>query len=90
MPRVGLSIFCNPESSYNIPAGSRIVMSVSQLRVGQGGACEYRANTMKKNLCLLIHTQFYDWFTSNNVEAVIESNGFKILIPVEMLFKMFL
>ena len=50
-------------------------MSVSQLRVGQGGACEYRANTIEKFISPDTYTDFYDWFTSNNVGAVIESSG---------------
>ena len=75
-PGLAYPFFVTSGSSYNIPAGSRIVMSISQLRVGQGGACEYRANTIEKEFISPdTYDDFYDWFTSSNVGAVIESSG---------------
>lgn len=41
---------------YDIPSGSRIVMSIKQFRAGAESACEERRNTFEKHLSLPIHT----------------------------------
>ena len=51
-------------------------MSISQLRVGQGGSCEYRSNTINQEfVASQDYTNMKDWFNSNNVGGVIESSG---------------
>jgi hypothetical protein len=63
-------------TSYNIPVGTRIVMTISQLRVGQGGSCEYRSNSITKEfISPATYNDFYQWFTSNNLGSVLESSG---------------
>ena len=42
----------------------------------KGGSCEYRSNTIEKEFVSpALYTDFYTWFTSNNIGSVIESSG---------------
>ena len=78
-PGLAYPFFVNSGTPYNIPAGTRIVMSISQLRVGQGGSCEERSNTIEEEfIAAQLYTNMYDWFTSNNIGSVIESSGIKV------------
>ena len=54
---------------YDVPAGSRIVMSIKQTRGGVGDACEERRNFLEKTLISgNAYDNMYDWFVGENVE----------------------
>lgn len=54
---------------YDIPAGSRIVLSIQQSRWGVGDACEERRNKLEKTLISSnSYDNMYDWFIGDNVE----------------------
>ena len=54
---------------FDVPAGSRIVMSIKQTRGGVGNACEERRNFLEKTLISgNAYDNMYDWFVGENVE----------------------
>lgn len=54
---------------YDVPAGSRIVMSIKQWRGGVGDSCEERRNTLEKTLISSnSYDNMYDWFVGDNIE----------------------
>ena len=64
------------KTPYDVPAGTRIVMSISQLRIGQGGSCEYRSNSINEEfIAPELYTDMYEWFMDNNIGSIIESAG---------------
>ena len=51
-------------------------MSISQLRIGQGGGCEFRSNVINEEfIASQDYTNMYDWFTANNIGSVIQTSG---------------
>jgi hypothetical protein len=64
---------------YNIPSGSRIVMSIKQYRGGSGNACEERRNTFEKTFVSPNeYNNMYDWFVGENIEQYL-NDGIKIV-----------
>ena len=63
-------------TDYNVPAGSRIVMSIRQERLGPGkgnGKCERRISELNVNLVSsTTYDNMQDWWNGDNVEAVLE------------------
>ena len=54
---------------YSIPAGSRIVMTISQTRSGVGDSCEKRTNLLEKTIIASNdYDNMYEWFVGDNVE----------------------
>jgi hypothetical protein len=54
---------------YDVPAGSRIVLSIQQSRWGVGDACEERRNKLEKTLISSnSYDNMYDWFIGDNIE----------------------
>lgn len=54
---------------YDVPAGSRIVMTIKQARWGVGDACEERRNTLEKTLISSnAYDNMYDWWVGDDVE----------------------
>lgn len=54
---------------YDVPAGSRIVMTIKQARGGVGNACEERRNTFEKTLISSnAYDNMYDWFVGDDIE----------------------
>jgi hypothetical protein len=54
---------------YSIPAGSRIVMTISQTRSGVGDSCEKRTNLLQKTIIASNdYDNMYEWFVGDNVE----------------------
>ncbi len=54
---------------YDIPAGSRIVMSIKQWRGGVGDSCEERRNTLEKTLISSnAYDNMYDWWIGDDIE----------------------
>ena len=54
---------------YDVPAGSRIVMTIKQWRSGVGDSCEERRNTLEKTLISSnAYDNMYDWWVGDNVE----------------------
>jgi hypothetical protein len=68
---------------YDVPAGSRIVMSIKQWRDGREGdivitQCEERRNTLEKTLISTnSYDNMYDWFVGENVEQIL-NDGVRI------------
>lgn len=61
---------------YDIPAGSRIVMSISQWRIGTGNLCEGRTNELSKTLISSNnYDNMYDWFVGDNVEQILNDGN---------------
>lgn len=61
---------------YDVPAGSRIVMSIKQSRGGVGNACEERRNTLEKTLISSnAYDNMYDWFVGDNVEQFLNDGS---------------
>jgi hypothetical protein len=59
-------------SDYNIPAGSRIVLSIKQSRGGVGNNCEERRNLLEKTLISSnSYDNMYDWFVGDNVQQIL-------------------
>jgi hypothetical protein len=64
---------------YNIPVGSRIVMSIKQFRGGSGGNCGERRNTLDKTfISPNAYDNMYDWFIGENIEQYL-NDGIKIV-----------
>jgi hypothetical protein len=65
---------------YDVPAGSRIVMSIKQWRDGREGdivitQCEERRNTLEKTLISTnSYDNMYDWFVGENVEQILNDS----------------
>ena len=75
-PGLAYPFFVTSGTPYDVPSGTRIIMSISQLRVGQGGRCEYRSNIINEEFIVSQdYTNMKDWFVSNNIGGVIESSG---------------
>lgn len=54
---------------YSVPAGSRIVMTISQTRSGVGDSCEKRTNLLQKTIIASNdYDNMYEWFVGDNVE----------------------
>jgi len=54
---------------YNVPAGSRIVLSFSQIRGGVGNSCEERVSKLEKTLVSTnTYDNMYDWWVGENIE----------------------
>ena len=54
---------------YDVPAGSRIVMTIKQSRGGVGNSCEERRNTLEKTLISSnAYDNMYDWWIGDDVE----------------------
>lgn len=54
---------------YDIPAGSRIIMSISQSRGGVGNSCEERRNSLEKTFIVSnAYDNMYDWFVGDNIQ----------------------
>jgi hypothetical protein len=54
---------------YSVPAGSRIIMSIQQSRLGVGCNCEERTNVLSKTLISSnTYDNMYDWWVGDNVE----------------------
>jgi len=62
-------------TDYNVPAGSRIVMSIRQERLGPGqgnGKCERRISELNVELVSsTTYDNMQDWWNGDNVEAVL-------------------
>jgi len=64
---------------YDIPVGSRIVMSIKQFRGGSGGNCGERRNTLDKTfISPNAYDNMYDWFIGENIEQYL-NDGVKIV-----------
>lgn len=64
---------------YNVPAGSRIVMSIKQFRAGATSGCEERRNTLEKTfISANTYDNMYDWFVGENIEQYL-NDGIKIV-----------
>jgi hypothetical protein len=54
---------------YSVPAGSRIVMTISQTRSGVGDSCEKRTNLLQKTIIASNdYDNMYEWFVGDDVE----------------------
>ena len=61
---------------YDVPAGSRIVLSIKQTRGGVGDACEERRNFLEKTLISgNAYDNMYDWFVGENVEQFLNDGA---------------
>ena len=64
---------------YDVPAGSRIIMSIKQFRGGSGNNCEERRNTLEKTFTSQnTYDNMYDWFVGENIESYL-NDGIKIV-----------
>ena len=56
-------------SDYDVPAGSRILLSIKQWRDGVGSLCEERRNTLERTIISgNSYDNMYDWFIGENVQ----------------------
>lgn len=54
---------------YDVPAGSRIVVTIKQWRAGVGNPCEERRNTLEKTfISANSYDNMYDWFVGENIK----------------------
>ena len=54
---------------YDVPAGSRVLLSIKQWRDGVGSLCEERRNTLERTIISgNSYDNMYDWFVGENVE----------------------
>jgi hypothetical protein len=71
---------------YDVPSGSRIVMSIKQFRAGAERACEERRNTLEKTfISANTYDNMYEWFVGEDIEQylndsikVVEGNACEI------------
>jgi len=57
---------------YTVPAGSRIVLSIQQIRGGVGNSCEQRKNILEKTLVSSnTYDNMYDWWIGDNIEQIL-------------------
>ena len=60
---------------YNIPSGSRIVMSIKQFRGGSSSRCEERRNTFEKTfISANEYENMYDWFVGENIDRYLNDS----------------
>ena len=58
---------------YDVPAGSRIILSIKQWRNGTGSNCEERRNTLEKTIVSAnSYDNMYDWFVGENIEQFLD------------------
>jgi len=63
-------------TNYDIPAGTRIVMKIEQVRIGTGSLCEERTSVLEESFVASDNfSDMYDWFVSDNIAYVIENNA---------------
>jgi len=56
-------------SDYDVPSGSRILLSIKQWRDGVGSLCEERRNTLERTIISgNSYDNMYDWFVGENVQ----------------------
>ena len=56
-------------SDFDVPSGSRILLSIKQWRNGTGSKCEERRNTLEKTIISgNSYDNMYDWFIGENIE----------------------
>ena len=61
---------------YDIPAGSRIVMTIKQTRSGVGNSCEERRNSLEKTLVSSnTYDNMYDWWVGDNIEQFLNDGS---------------
>ena len=61
---------------YDIPAGSRIVMTIKQTRSGVGNSCEERRNSLEKTLVSSnTYDNMYDWWIGDNIEQFLNDGS---------------
>jgi len=54
---------------YDVPAGSRIVVTIKQWRGGVGDSCEERRNTLEKTfISSNAYDNMYDWWVGDDIE----------------------
>jgi len=64
---------------YDVPAGSRIIMSIKQFRGGEGNRCEERRNTLEKTfISANSYDNMYDWFVGENIKQYL-NDGIKVV-----------
>jgi len=73
----------NPSTSmwddYDVPSGSRIVMSIKQFRAGSTNGCEERRYTLEKTfISANTYTNMYNWFVGENIEQFL-NDGIQIV-----------
>ena len=76
---------------YNVPAGSRIVMSIKQFRGGEGSRCEERRNTFEQTfISPNAYNNMYDWFVGESIEQYL-NDGIKVVggngCPIQNIFE---
>jgi hypothetical protein len=60
---------------YDIPSGSRIVMSIKQFRAGAESACEERRNTFEKTfISANSYDNMYEWFVGEDIEQYLNDS----------------
>lgn len=58
---------------YDVPAGSKIVMTIKQWRDGVGSNCEQRTSTLEKTLTSAkTYDNMYDWWVGENIDQVLK------------------
>ena len=64
---------------YNVPVGSRIVMTIKQFRAGTSKRCEERRYTLEKTfISPNEYDNMYDWFVGENIEQFL-NDGIQIV-----------
>ena len=76
---------------YNVPSGSRIVMSIKQFRGGEGSKCEERRNTFEQTfISPNVYNNMYDWFVGESIGQYL-NDGIKIVggngCPIQNVFE---
>ena len=60
---------------YDVPSGSRIVMSIKQFRAGAESDCEERRNTFEKTFVSAnSYTNMYNWFVGEDIEQYLNDS----------------
>ena len=60
-------------SDYTVPSGSRIIISIKQLRVGAYCQCEGRSSTLEKTVISAgNYDNMYDWWIGDNIEQLLK------------------
>ena len=61
---------------YNVPAGSRIVISFNQFRGGVRNSCERRSSTLEKTFTSSsTYDNMYDWWVGDNIERFLNDGA---------------
>lgn len=64
---------------YDVPSGSRIVMSIKQFRAGSTNGCEERRYTLEKTfISANTYTNMYNWFVGENIEQYL-NDGIQVV-----------